>query len=139
MGWRTSYKPFKNNHFTVQQGIYVPLKKANGIIVTADLFYETIIAKRALLFADLGVFYNVNQNPFPYCKVFIGTLVAKRIAPYLYSNLPYEVGIGTKLFITRRIELEFLYTYWLRIPAIIQQRQPVTFNLGLRFTNFNNF
>ena len=139
MGWRTSYKPFKNNHFTVQQGIYVPLKKANGIIVTADLFYETIIAKRALLFADLGVFYNVNQNPFPYCKVFIGTLVAKRIAPYLYSNLPYEVGIGTKLFITRRIELEFLYTYWLRIPAIIQQRQPVTFNLGLSFTNFNNF
>jgi len=140
-GLRVRIKPFKNHkQFTLQQSVYLPTQFIeNGVILNFDLFYEKIYAKRFLLFADLGVYYNLRQAPFPYFKIFTGTFIAKRFAPYVMLNVPYEVGVGTKFFITPKIEIEFLYTYWLPLEFIIQNRKPMTFNFGIRLTNFKNF
>lgn len=54
-------------------------------------------------------------------------------------NLPYEVGAGLKLFVLPKLELELLYTKWLPIEAIVGDKKPATFNLGIRYTNFSNF
>lgn len=140
-GVRARIKPFKNHkQFTLQQAVYFSTQLIeSGVILNFDLFYEKIYAKRFLLFTDLGLYYNLRQAPFPYFKIFTGTFIAKRYAPYVMLNLPYEVGAGLKFFITPKIEIEFLYSYWLPLEFIVQNRKPMTFNFGLRLTNFKNF
>lgn len=140
VGGRVRTNLFNDARFTFQQGIYFPTAIIDkGVIFTYDLYYQKIIANKLLFFADLGVFYNITQKPFPYLKLFTGTFIAKRVAPYVLVNLPYEVGAGTKIFLTPKIELEFLYSYWLPFSFIVDNRKPVTFNVGLRLTNFKNF
>jgi hypothetical protein len=140
IGARARTKPFKNKAFTFQQAIYAPTGQLNDSwIINSDLFYEKIIQNRYMLFGNIGAWYPLSGDIFPYARVFAGTLLAKRFGPFVMLNLPYEVGAGTKLFITRKIELEFMYTYWLPIEAIVDNRKPTSINFGLRITNFNNF
>jgi hypothetical protein len=140
VGGRVRVKPFKNKRFTFQQAIYVPTGELDeGYIINSDLFYEKIIRNRYMLFGNIGAWYPLSGDIFPYARVFAGTLLANRFGPFVMLNLPYEVGAGTKLFITRKIELEFMYTYWLPIEAIVDNRKPTSINFGVRITNFNNF
>ncbi len=140
VGGRIRTKPFKDLRFTFQQAVYVPIGSIDsGWIINTDLFFEHIVAnKNIMLFGDLGVWYNTQQRPFPYLKVFTGTLVAKRLGPYVMLNLPYEIGAGLKMFILRKVEFEFLYTWWLPLEWTVQNRKPKTFNVGFRITNFKN-
>ncbi|WP_340153276.1 hypothetical protein [uncultured Marivirga sp.] len=140
VGGRVRVKPFKNKRFTFQQAIYVPTGELDeGYIINSDLFYERIIQNRYMLFGNIGAWYPLSGDIFPYARVFAGTLLAKRLGPFVMINLPYEVGAGTKIFITRKIELEFMYTYWLPIEALVENRRPTSINFGVRITNFNNF
>lgn len=140
IGARVRTRLFKKLPFTFQQAVYVPSGSIDeGWIINTDLFYEHIIANgRVMLFGDLGVWYNTRQRPFPYLKAFAGTMLFKKLGPYVMLNLPYEIGAGLKIFILRYVELEFLYTWWLPLELTIQDRKSQTFNLGIRFTNFNN-
>lgn len=140
IGSRVRIKPFKNKTFTFQQAIYVPTGKiTDGWIINSDLFYEQIIQNKYMLFGNIGAWYPLSGDIFPYARVFAGTLLANRFGPFVMLNLPYEIGAGTKFFITRKIELEFMYTYWLPIEAIVDNRKPTSINFGIRITNFNNF
>lgn len=141
IGSRIRTKPFKDKRITFQQAVYIPAGNIDGSwIINSDLFFEHLTSNRKfMVFGDLGMWYNTGQAPFPYLKVFTGTLIAKRFGPYFMLNLPYEIGSGLKIFIVPKVELEFLYTYWLPLKWIVQDKRPQTFNLGLRFTNFNNF
>lgn len=140
IGGRIRTKPFANKRFTIQQAVYAPTGKTDGSwIINTDLFYEHIIADKFLLFTDLGVWYTTGQLPFPYLKFFAGTFIANRFAPFAMINMPYELGPGLKFFITPKVELEFLYTYWLPLKFTVGDRRPETFNFGLRVTNFRNF
>lgn len=139
-GPRLRTKPFRNKRFTFQQAAYIPTGQLNeGWIINSDLFYEHIINGKYMLFGNIGAWYPLSGEIFPYARAFAGTLLAKRFGPFVMLNLPYEVGAGTKLFITRKIELEFMYTYWLPVEAIVESRMPTSINFGLRLTNFNNF
>lgn len=140
IGGRVRTKPFQNKQFTFQQAIYAPTGQLDeGWIINSDLFYEHIIQNRYMLFGNIGAWYPLSGDIFPYARVFAGTLFAKRFGPFVMLNLPYEVGAGTKFFITPKIELEFMYTYWLPIEAIVDNRRPTSINFGIRLTNFNNF
>ncbi len=139
-GPRIRTKPFKNKRFTFQQAVYIPTGNLDeGWIVNSDLFYEHVIDSRYMIFGNIGAWYPLSGEIFPYARVFAGTLLAKRFGPFIMLNLPYEMGAGTKLFITRKIELEFMYTYWLPIESIVDNKIPTSINFGLRITNFNNF
>ncbi|MBK6266576.1 hypothetical protein JKA74_16135 [Marivirga sp. S37H4] len=139
-GPRLRTKPFKNKRFTFQQAVYIPTGNLEeGWIVNSDLFYEHVIKGKYMVFGNIGAWYPLSGDIFPYARVFAGTLLAKRFGPFVMLNLPYEVGAGTKFFITRKIELEFMYTYWLPIEAIVDNRMPTSINFGFRITNFNNF
>ncbi len=140
IGGRVRTKPFADKRFTVQQALYAPTGRMDGSwIINTDLFFENVFADKFLLFVDLGVWYSTGQLPFPYLKFFTGTFIANRFAPFAMINLPYELGPGLKIFITPKVELEFLYTYWLPLEFIVGDRRPETFNFGLRVTNFKNF
>lgn len=140
IGGRIRTKPFKNKRFTFQQAVYIPTGQLNeGYIINSDLFYERIIQNRYMIFGNLGAWYPLSGEIFPYARVFAGTLLAKRLGPFIMLNLPYEVGGGLKLFITRKIELEIMYTHLLPIESIVGNNKPATINFGLRITNFNNF
>lgn len=133
-------KLFKDYRFTVQQAVYFPTMRNAGIIINTDVFFEYLHpSKKVMLFGDAGVWYPVNQSPFIYGKLFVGTLIVKRVALYTMLNLPYEVGGGVKFFVAPKLELELLYTKWLPFEAFVGQKNPTTFNLGLRFTNFSNY
>ena len=140
LGGRVRLKLFKDYRFTVQQSVYLPLIQGGAYIVNSDLFFEYINkANTFMFFGDLGVWYPVSQTPFVYAKMFVGTLISKRVGAYVMLNLPYEVGGGIKFFVLPKLELELLYTKWLPIQAIVGDRNPATFNLGIRYTNFSNF
>ncbi|WP_139827896.1 hypothetical protein [Marivirga sericea] len=140
IGGKVRVKPFKNKRFTFQQNVYISTGQLNeGHIINSDLFYERIIQNRFMVFGNIGAWYPLAGDIFPYARVFAGTLLAKRLGPFVMINLPYELGAGTKLFITRKIELEFMYTYWLPIESIVGRNKPTSINFGLRLTNFNNF
>ncbi len=141
IGGRIRVKPFKEKRFTFQQAVYIPAGNIDGgWVINSNLFFEYLNArKKFMLFGDLGVWYNTRQLPFPYLKVFGGTLIAKRLGPYIMFNLPYEIGSGLKIFVLPKMELEFLYTWWLPLEWTVQDRRPQTFNIGLRFANFRNF
>ncbi len=140
LGGRVRLKLFKDYRFTFQQAFYAPTMSGASYIVNSDLFFEHMNRSNTFMFfGDLGVWYPVNQTPFVYAKMFAGTLMFKNVAAYAMLNLPYEVGGGIKFFILPRLELELLYTKWLPIEAIIGDKNPTTFNLGLRYTNFANY
>lgn len=140
MGPRIRTKPFKNKKFTLQQSVYLPVgAMGNGWIINTDLFFEHVHNGKYMIFGDLGLWYPLDADPFPYARLFAGTLLASRFGPFVMVNLPYELGLGTKIFITRKIELEFMYSKWLPWQFIVEDRRPATFNFGLRVTNFNNF
>ncbi len=140
IGGRIRAKPFANKRFTVQQAVYAPMGRMDGSwIINTDIFFENVFADKILMFADLGVWYSTGQLPFPYLKIFTGTFIANRFAPFAMLNLPYELGPGLKIFITPKVEVEFLYTYWLPFEFIVGDRRPETFNFGIRITNFKNF
>lgn len=140
IGPRIRTKPFKNKKFTLQQSVYVPAgPMGSAWIINTDLFFEHVHKGKYMVFGDLGLWYPLDGVPFPYARMFAGTLVAARFGPFVMVNLPYELGVGTKIFITRKIELELMYSKWLPWEFIVEDRRPATFNFGLRVTNFNNF
>ena len=140
LGGRVRLKLFKDYRFTVQQSIYLPLSLGGNYIVNTDLFFEHINkANTFMLFGDLGVWYPFKQAPFVYAKIFMGTFISKKVGVYAMLNLPYEAGGGIKFFVLPKLELELLYTKWLPIDAIVGGKNPSTFNLGIRYTNFSNF
>jgi len=140
LGGRVRLKLFKDYRFTLQQSFYVPTMDGAPYIVNTDVFFEHINkANTFMFFGDLGIWYPINQTPFVYAKMFMGTLIGKRVGAYAMLNLPYEVGGGLKFFVAPKLEIELLYTKWLPIEAIIGDKKPATFNLGIRYTNFSNF
>lgn len=128
----------KMKRFTYQQTIYFPIN-SNNYILNSDIFYEQIFNNRWMFFGDFGVWFPLKQKPFPYAKLFVGTMLYNGLAIYSLINLPYESGMGVKWFIHKKVELEFLYTYWYRIQKIVGKKKPQTFNFGVRITNFDNF
>jgi len=140
LGPRIRVKPFRNKKFTFQQAVYAPTGELNeGWIINSDLFFEHIIDQKYMVFGNLGVWYPLAGDPFPYARVFAGTFLFNRLAPFVMLNLPYETGAGLKFFITPKIELEFMYSYWLPFEFNVGNNSARSINFGLRFTNFNNF
>ncbi len=140
VGIRARFKPFKSERLTFQQAFYAPLRSdldQNWVSAT-DIFFEYNFSKWAI-FVDAGNWLQFGKNgetPFRYAKIFLGSLVSKKIGPFLMLNLPYEIGGGVKFFARRGIELEAMYTRWLPVKRIVENRQPETFNFGFRFSNF---
>ncbi len=140
LGPRVRVKPLPNQRFTLQQAVYAPTGQLNEAwIVNTDLFYEYLYRGRYMIFGDLGLWYPIGGDPFPYLRVFAGTLLWQRLGPFAMVNLPYELGAGAKVFITPKLELEVMYTYWLPLAFLVEDRRPRSINFGVRVTNFNNF
>jgi len=109
------------------------------LVLVLNLFFEHVHKVKYMIFGDVGLWYPFDNDPFNYARLFAGTLLAARFGPFVMVNLPYELGLCTKIFITRKIELEFMYSKWLPWEFILEDRRAATFNFGLRVTNFNNF
>lgn len=134
-GGHIRIKPLRNKRFTFQQVAYAPLSSSESWVINTDFFYEKVIRERFMLFADLGVWLPVGHQPFFYGKLFAGTIVMKRLGPYIMLNLPYEAGAGLKAFLSPCFEMEVLFSKWLPIERIVMEKRPVTLNFGFRYSN----
>ncbi|NNE29385.1 MAG: DUF547 domain-containing protein [Saprospiraceae bacterium] len=133
IGPKVKFKPFsKIPKLTFQQTAYFPIQKSvDGQWVSfSQFFYDQNLGSRASLFLELSFWTVVHPdfNVFPIPRSFISYFPNKYITIYGLVALYGEFGVGTKINLTRRIELELLHSQFLENNG----KRAQTFNLGVR-------
>lgn len=137
-GPKIKLHPFKNNrNLSFQQTIYLPLvDKVDGQTISfTQLFYDKLIGTRSQLFAEASLWTPLRPTfrIAPFIKVFYSYFPTAKWTIYGMVGLPYEVGVGTKLLVSKQFEIELLYTNYALQRIAIKDRVAQTFNLGFRF------
>ncbi len=119
----------------------------NNNIFWTQFFYDKSIGTRFSFFAELDVLWEdigasdrvtlpatLIFSYFPTKKITLYTLAG--YAPTVTPDFDYfhQLGLGTKYQVTRRFEIELLYTRFQTKFVKSQNGNAGTYNLGLRFT-----
>lgn len=128
-------------------GTVRPFIDWNNNIFWTQFFYDKSIGTRFSFFAELDVIWEdiggfdklsfpvtTIFSYFPNKKVTLYTLTG--FAPSVAPEFDYfhQVGLGTKYQITRRVEVELLYTSFRTKNVVDKNGVASTYNLGVRFS-----
>lgn len=141
IGAKIKFSPFKKwSNVSIQQTMYIPLDRSvdGSWISYTQWMYDKQLSPKTALYAELGMWTTVapNFNVLPLAKAFFSYFPNKRWTVYAMTTVPVEYGLGSKFLITPNLEVELLYTYFLPIDFILSFNRPVTYNLGVRYTNW---
>ena len=140
IGPKVKFNPIKKwTGFSLQQTLYIPVQQnVDGQFISfTQFFYDKPIKDHSQLFIEASLWTPVSPNfrVNPFFKVFYSYFPTNKWTVYAMTTIPFEVGAGTKYFITPKLEIEFLYTYYLPIDYFLDGRRPMTFNIGFRYNN----
>ena len=142
VGPKIKFIPFRSfPNIALQNTLYIPLPNDIDVqwVFFPQLFYNKPIGLRSQLFMEASIWASFApefRTPIPYIKAFYSYFPIRRWSVYVMGTFPVEYGIGTKYQVIPNLEIEFLYTYFLPIRAILGDIQPRTFNLGIRWSKF---
>lgn len=137
-GPKIKFNPIKKwGNLSLQQTLYIPIEKAvDGTTVSfTQLFFDKPIGTKNQLFIEASAWTNISPEfkAYPFVKVFYSYFPTNKWTVYGMTSNLVEYGVGTKLFILPKVEIEFLYTYYVPFEPIMQDRRAMTFNFGIRY------
>ncbi len=138
IGPKVRFNPFKKwqSNLSLQQTFYIPVNKSvdGQFISFTQFFYDKTLSPRTQLFVELSFWvpFAPEFKPlYPFAKAFFSYFPSEKSSIYVMTTVPFEYGIGTKYRIAPRIELEFLATWYVPLPAINNGARANTFNFGV--------
>ncbi len=139
VGPKIKFIPFKRwKDISLQQTLYIPIqKRVDGQLISfTQFFYDRPVGKSSQFFIEASLWMPIRPQlrPQPFFKFFYSYFPVKNWTLYGMYSLPHEFGIGTKYMLTKNLEIEFLYTYFLPIKTFVGENLPTTFNLGFRYS-----
>lgn len=122
----------------LQQTFYFPIEKhVDGSYVSfTQFFYDKLIGTNQQLFLEASTWfkYAPEVSPSFYFKAFYSYFPSNKFTIYGTAVIPAEVGLGSKYFITPKLEIEVLATKYIPVWQY-KDRNAFTVNLGLRYNN----
>lgn len=150
MGFQVRFAPFKNINLSFEQGFLLPIQNLpknntvdNSIYSITQAYYIHPISSKMQLFLALTYWQGIRPGEkfkfqVPLLRGFLNYFVTPRFSVFATSMYFLEWGVGAKYLLTPKLEIQFMYSYYLPFKGAYDLLSPgansiMTYNVGLRY------
>ena len=150
IGIQTRFAPFKNINLSFEQGLLFPIQNLptdntvdQNMYSISQIYFIHPFTSQWQLFLALSYWQPINlKGSFrfqpPMLRGILNYFATPRFSVFVSTMYCLEWGLGVKLMLTPKLELQAMYSYFLPIPGVFDLFSPgatsvMTYNMGFRY------